>query len=787
MKTFAPVLSLLMLASVASAQAPVGGQIGLYADINRESYCTSGTPEYEVTMYVWLRPTTPDGINASEFKLVYPENVDYGVPVINYDVVSVIIGDPQVGTSIAYNECQNDWHWVFHQKLHVLDAAPSWIVAVADPAGGWGPKMAECPPYYEQKLLEPVSNLCINFCTTNLYSPFIWSVAKVDDQHLSVVFSEQVTPASAQNAGNYTLYDKSTASTTVPIVSAELAPDGITAFLTLGESTVAGRPYLLEARDIYDLDGLAGTSTKGFGDLPDLKFTRATALPAYRDACSPLTVGFTVKNEGVGIAGPFGMTVEWMPLSGHPGYSPRFLLGSYDCAGLAPGDTLMRDFTYPWPDTSIVVNQVIFTADPLEQMPEQDEANNIANVQWIENYAADHLKISDIGGDQGGLIRLEFETTPFGTYFPNPYRTHDIYRRDSGGWTLLTTITDDGRHRYVVDLPTLGDSTESQGICWSVFKVRTLAEVLPWAGNPNLRYFDSCSCPDSGYSVDNVAPTAPEGFLAAMQAGELLLSWQENADPNTAKYLLYRDPDPNFVPGSGNRIADITAALQYVDPEWYPGCNYCYKLSAKDVAGNEGPYAATIPDQYVATLLQNFSCAFRESSIEITWTLASIDDGGTFAVHRTNGEGGASVEIPAARIARSGLTFTLVDEEVMGGESYRYRIDYVRNGSAQHLFTTDAIATPEMPLALHQNFPNPFNPVTSIKYYLPGSEHVRLDVFDASGKLVITLVDKEEAKGNHSVEWMGVNSSGVNVKSGVYFCRLATRERTLTNKMILLR
>jgi hypothetical protein len=788
MKTFAIALTFLLLASLASAQAPVGGQIGLYADINRESYCVSGTPVYEVTMYVWLRPTTPDGMAASEFKLVYPENVDYGVATINDDVVNLIIGDPQVGTSILYKECQYDWHWAFRQKLHVLDEEQSWIIAVADPASGWAaPILAACNLVYQEELLEVVSNLCLNFCTTNLYSPFIWSVTKVDAQHLSVVFSEQVTAESAENLGNYTIYDKSTASTTVPIVTAELAPDGVTALLTLGESIFTGRPYLLEARNIYDLDGLEGTSNKGFGDLPDLKFTQCVALPPYRDACSSLNVSFAVKNEGPGAAGPFGVNVEWMPLSGHPGYSPRFLLGSHNCTGLAPGETRTESFTYPWPDTSIVVNQVIYTVDPTGQMPERNEGNNEANVMFIENYTADHLKITDIGGDQGGLIRLEFETTPFGSFFPNPYKTHDVYRRDGGGWTLLTTITDDGRHKYVVDLPTMADSTEVGGICWSVFKVRTQAIVLPWEGAPDIRYFDSCSCPDSGYSVDNVAPTAPEGFAASMQEGEILLSWQESLDPNTAKYLLYRNPDPNFAPGPGTRIAVISGALQYVDPDWYPGSNYCYKLSAKDIAGNEGPYAATIPDLYVATLLQNFSCALKESAIEITWTLASIDEGGAFAVYRTSGDGGVSVEIPATSITRSGRTFTLVDEGIAGGESYHYRVEYIRNGSAQHLFTTDAIETPELPLALHQNFPNPFNPVTSIKYYLPGKEHVRLDVFDASGKLVITLVDKAQAKGNHSVEWMGVNSSGVNVKSGVYFCRLATRAKTLTSKMILLR
>ncbi len=70
-------------------------------------------------------------------------------------------------------------------------------------------------------------------------------------------------------------------------------------------------------------------------------------------------------------------------------------------------------------------------------------------------------------------------------------------------------------------------------------------------------------------------------------------------------------------------------------------------------------------------------------------------------------------------------------------------------------------------VTLLQNFPNPFNPQTHIRYYLPQAGQVRLDVFDVRGRRVKTLVRAEEAKGWHGLLWRVPEKS-----SGVYFLRL---------------
>ena len=84
--------------------------------------------------------------------------------------------------------------------------------------------------------------------------------------------------------------------------------------------------------------------------------------------------------------------------------------------------------------------------------------------------------------------------------------------------------------------------------------------------------------------------------------------------------------------------------------------------------------------------------------------------------------------------------------------------------------------------ALAQNYPNPFNPSTAIEYELPTPQHVRLEVFDATGRSVGVLVDGIRPAGTHSVRF-----GADNLPSGLYVYRLQANGETLTRKMTLLR
>jgi photosystem II stability/assembly factor-like uncharacterized protein len=87
-----------------------------------------------------------------------------------------------------------------------------------------------------------------------------------------------------------------------------------------------------------------------------------------------------------------------------------------------------------------------------------------------------------------------------------------------------------------------------------------------------------------------------------------------------------------------------------------------------------------------------------------------------------------------------------------------------------------------LPYALNQNYPNPFNPSTTIAFTLPIDDHVTLNVYDVTGKLVATVMNKDMKAGTYSV---GFKADGL--ASGVYFYRLKTSTLEETRKMILLR
>ena len=89
--------------------------------------------------------------------------------------------------------------------------------------------------------------------------------------------------------------------------------------------------------------------------------------------------------------------------------------------------------------------------------------------------------------------------------------------------------------------------------------------------------------------------------------------------------------------------------------------------------------------------------------------------------------------------------------------------------------------------SLYPNYPNPFNPMTTVSFVIGHSSFVSLRVYDLLGREVATLVNKVMQPGVHTIEWNPSTSSGQGFASGVYFYRLKAGPFTDTKKMLLLR
>ncbi len=101
--------------------------------------------------------------------------------------------------------------------------------------------------------------------------------------------------------------------------------------------------------------------------------------------------------------------------------------------------------------------------------------------------------------------------------------------------------------------------------------------------------------------------------------------------------------------------------------------------------------------------------------------------------------------------------------------------------------TFSIVVNPPLAFESH-NYPNPFNPTTTIKYALPTAMDVKLTVYNVVGQAVRTLVAKHQNTGHYRVEWDATDDSGHSVSAGIYFYRLQAGETFLAvEKMLLLK
>jgi hypothetical protein len=104
----------------------------------------------------------------------------------------------------------------------------------------------------------------------------------------------------------------------------------------------------------------------------------------------------------------------------------------------------------------------------------------------------------------------------------------------------------------------------------------------------------------------------------------------------------------------------------------------------------------------------------------------------------------------------------------------------------QNVATTDPFVTPVV-TKLDGNYPNPFNPTTSIRFSTKEAGKVTLMIYNSKGQVVRTLVNEDKKSGNHAAIWNGTDDNGKPVSSGLYLYKMQTGKYTQTKKMMLMK
>jgi hypothetical protein len=119
--------------------------------------------------------------------------------------------------------------------------------------------------------------------------------------------------------------------------------------------------------------------------------------------------------------------------------------------------------------------------------------------------------------------------------------------------------------------------------------------------------------------------------------------------------------------------------------------------------------------------------------------------------------------------------------------------EYILEGSGELVvpsedrFTLELKAVVPVTFALHQNFPNPFNPITTLRYDLPSDALVTLSIYDMLGREITQLVNTTQKAGFKSVQWDAKDNMGRPVSAGVYIYQIQAGEFIQTKKMVLLK
>jgi len=259
------------------------------------------------------------------------------------------------------------------------------------------------------------------------------------------------------------------------------------------------------------------------------------------------------------------------------------------------------------------------------------------------------------------------------------------------------------------------------------------------------------------------------------------------------------DPEPDGQLGGDSAPNNISAVLPVID-----------NVHTFIVDGNSDGVPDEADDLIAPTIEMAARDAVSDSLVNILFSeeveVISAENGAFYAVYQT-GIPSNTVPVLSATLQPDGMTvqltlgydigygYTVTVSGVTDDSCYRNVIIPGSSFMIRGSVTGDDGRIVRYPGRLYQNFPNPFNPSTVIRFDVPGrvegngstSARIVMNVYDVRGRIVKRLIDGSMPAGPATVTWDGMNESGTNVSSGIYFLRMITGEQRHTRKMVLLR
>lgn len=189
--------------------------------------------------------------------------------------------------------------------------------------------------------------------------------------------------------------------------------------------------------------------------------------------------------------------------------------------------------------------------------------------------------------------------------------------------------------------------------------------------------------------------------------------------------------------------------------------------------------------ELTTSLVTSLDLSYGDGVVHVEWRVSNTAGINGFYVYRSDSPSGQFSRISGDTMLPVG-SVSYADTTTQRGASYWYRIGVVRD-DGEKLSKTRSIQVPSQILVLHQNAPNPFNPLTVLSYEIGQASQVHLVVYDALGRKVRTLVNTYMTPGAYTAEWDGSDENHETVASGVYFAQLEAAGQVDSKRLVLLK
>jgi hypothetical protein len=319
----------------------------------------------------------------------------------------------------------------------------------------------------------------------------------------------------------------------------------------------------------------------------------------------------------------------------------------------------------------------------------------------------------------------------------------------------------------------------------------------------DVLYIDDI-CMYWGTAVDNTAPDSPTAAILSPSGTSMGISWTApSTGVDGGGYMVIRgtsdlsstDPNVNGIYAVGNSVGSASVvycgtSTSFTDAGLTEGTTYYYKIYTVDKAYNYSTGLASDPAVALPVEMTSFTATSSANNAILNWKTATEVNNYGFEIERRSVASVNSKSVEWTKIgfitgngtSNSAHNYSYADASVSSG-TYAYRLKQIDHDGT-YKYSSEAEVSIQVPntFALNQNFPNPFNPTTTIAYTIPEQGMVSLIVYDVLGRQVGTLINEYKSAGSYTV-----SLDASKLSSGVYFYCLQSGSFIQKKKMVLLK